>query len=651
MLLLIFTLAFAPVVGTRAAEQLDRESLAFRLPTVAGDRFQLERCEGRQLTVVCFLGTECPLARLYGPRLQQLADEFASDAIRFVGIYSNQQDSVDEIRRFAGGLELRFPMIKDDHNRIADRYGATRTPQVFVVDGELTVPYQGRVDDQYLPGIARNAPQRHDLREALTQWLAGQPLEVAWTEPAGCLIGRVKQPQADAEVTYCNQVARILQRQCVECHRAGEIGPFALTDYDEVVGWADMILEVVNDGRMPPWHASREHAEFKNARHMTVAEKETLARWVASGAPYGDESQLPEPPSYVSGWQLPRQPNQVITMSDRAFTVPADGSVEYQYFVVDPGFTEDRWVTAAQVIPGNAAVVHHSIVFIRPPDGRRFRGVGWLSAYVPGQRAYPLPPGCARFVPAGSKLVFQQHYTPNGQRQEDLTRVGLLFGEPEQITHELITLVGIDQQFEIPPHDPAFTVEAHVRDLPGRGEMLSIMPHMHLRGKAFRCWISDMQGERVLLDVPRYDFNWQHLYQLANPLPLSDVKSLWFTATFDNSKSNPFNPDPSRPVTWGDQTWEEMAVAFFDVSVPRQADEAEPDASAPADTVAATRQQEAERIVAEFFARFDTNGDDIVERDETPISFRHLGFGRFDEDGDQRLTRAEIRHAANERVH
>ena len=153
---------------------------------------------------------------------------------------------------------------------------------------ELNVRYHGRVDDQYLPGVARTAPQRHDLREALTQLSAGESVEVASTEPAGCLIGRVKRPRQSGDVTYCDQVVRILNRQCVECHRAGEIGPFALTDYQEVVGWADMILEVVNDGRMPPWHASPEYGEFKNARTISSEEKQLLAQWVEDGAPYGE---------------------------------------------------------------------------------------------------------------------------------------------------------------------------------------------------------------------------------------------------------------------------------------------------------------------------------------------------------------------------
>ncbi len=431
----------------------------------SGEVFELAGTERRQLTVVCFLGTECPLARLYGPRLQQLSDRFARDPVRFVGVYSNQQDSLDEIVAFADEYGIGFPLIKDTDNVLADLYGASRTPELFVVDSQLDVRYHGRVDDQFLPGVARTAAQRHDLREAVSQWLEGVAIDVSSTELAGCLIGRVKQ-QTDGGVTYCHQIVCILNRQCVECHRAGEIGPFALTDYDEVVGWADMILEVVNEGRMPPWHANPAYGDFKNSRHLSAEEKRLLTRWVSDGAPYGDADQLPDQPEYVAGWQLPRAPDQIIAMRDRPFVVPASGTVEYQYFVVDPGFTEDRWVTAAQVIPGNSSVVHHSIVFIRPPDGACFRGVGWLSAYVPGQRAYQMPPGHGAIRSCGMKLVFQQHYTPNGHVQEDLTQVGILFGDDATITHEAFTLVGIDQEFEIPPYESAFAVDGQVKWFP-----------------------------------------------------------------------------------------------------------------------------------------------------------------------------------------
>jgi hypothetical protein len=322
--------------------------------------------------------------------------------------------------------------------------------------------------------------------------------------------------------------------------------------------------------------------------------------------------------------------------------------VEYQYFVVDPGFREDKWITGAQVIPGNRSVVHHAIVFVRPPDGAAFRGVGWLTAYVPGQRAAMLPEGCGRRVPAGSTLVFQMHYTPNGRRQEDLTNVGLLFGDESDITHEVFTLIGLNQEFEIPPQTSDFAVTAGPQWLPEHGDLLAIAPHMHLRGKAFQVRAHTRDSESILLDVPRYDFNWQHVYELAEPLPLASIDKLEFTARFDNSAGNPVNPDPAQYVTWGDQTWEEMAVAFFEVAVPRSA----PPGARPRRTDAKPppqRHPEIDGFVQRFFERFDRNRDGAVDQSELPLSIRRFGSWELDSDGDQRLTPAEIEDAARRR--
>ncbi len=621
---------------------------SFRLPDVKGGTVELTPGDPADLTVICFLGTECPLARLYGRRLAEMVDAPEAVGVRFLGVNSNRQDSTEEIAAHAAEHGIRFPIAKDYGNKVADRYGVTRTPEVFLLDGQLNVLYRGRVDDQYLPGQSRAAPLREDLLIALREARSGKPVSVARTEPNGCLIGRVREPAVDSDVTFTNQVSRILNRHCVECHRDGEIGPFSLTDYDEVIGWADMILETIDDGRMPPWHANPKYGHFANTRHMPDADKQALKEWVAAGTPYGNVEELPEPPSFVDRWQLPREPDLVIEMRDRPFTVPASGTVEYQYYVTDPGFEEDMWITGAQVIPGNRSVVHHCIVFVRPPDGSSFRGVGWLSAYVPGQRTLILPPGHARFVPKGSKLVSQMHYTPNGVETQDVTKVGLLFGTDEEITHEVLTLVGIDQEFEIPPNDSDFAVNGRVRRIPTDGMLLAAVPHMHLRGKAFRLVARDETGRReVLLDVPRYDFNWQHIYQFQEPLPLSSIKELEFVCRFDNSDNNPTNPDPSQYVTWGDQSWEEMALAFFEIARPR---ESKAVSSPLTDEEQAARQAKVKQFVARFLEKFDANGDQLVERDETPLSLRRFGFRRLDSDGDGALTESELEELARRKI-
>ena len=632
-----------------------------RLPTADGEGLALslgeEPSTAEQLRVICFLGTECPLAKLYGPRLQAMAETYRDRGVKFLGINSNVQDSMEDVQAYVAESGITFPLAKDYDRRIALRLGATRTPEVFVVDGLGEVRYHGRIDDQYQPGIARNQATQHDLRNAIDQLLDGRPVKVSETEPVGCLISLPKQVNAKQatskpagrEVTFCNEVVRVLRNNCVECHRAGEIGPFALDEFDEVVGWAEMCLEVIDQGRMPPWHADPQHGLFSNARQMAEEDKRVLRDWVAAGMPYGDAGDLPEPQRYTKGWRLPDPPDVVLPVADQPFQVPAEGVVEYQYFVVDPGFTEDKWIRGVEVIPGNRAVVHHCIAFTRPPDGAGFDGFGMLSAYVPGQISSPLPDGYAIRVLAGSKIVFQMHYTPTGTPEEDLTRIGLLFAEPEQVTHEVYAIGGIEQEFEIPPHAAAHAVEATIGRFPKNGELLAIAPHMHLRGKSFELTASLEDQEEVLLKVPQYDFNWQHSYELAQPLSLDSVRRLKFRATFDNSAGNPFNPDPNEYVTWGDQTWQEMAVVFLSVARPVQALATEPvvevDPHVEEQMAAHLERRQAvvriaEKKARQYMQKHDQNGDGVLRIRELPVSVRK--YGGLDHNRDGRVSEEEL---------
>jgi hypothetical protein len=300
-------------------------------------------------------------------------------------------------------------------------------------------------------------------------------------------------------------------------------------------------------------------------------------------------------------------------------------------------------------------------VFIRPPDDQKFRGVGWLTAYVPGQRMIPMPAGHARRVPAGSRFVFQMHYTTNGIPHEDLSKVGIVLTDRQNVTDEMITLIGIDQEFEIPPHAASHEVSGKVRWMPKNGKLLAIAPHMHVRGKSFNLYSEKDGHSETLLHVPQYDFNWQHSYVLAEPLPLSSVDQLTFKTTFDNSEKNPFNPDPTQWVNWGDQTWEEMAVVFLEVSEPLEPQStaaaggnasiaaAEPSASsADSSDDAMLREKKIAAFVDEFFERLDTNGDGILSRLEAPVALR-THFGRYDANGDQIVERSEIRQIAERR--
>ena len=297
---------------------------------------------------------------------------------------------------------------------------------------------------------------------ALDDILSGRPVATPEAEAPGCLIGRVHEPNGDGDVTYARDIAPLLNRHCVECHRQGEIAPFALTSYAEVAGWAETITEVVNDNRMPPWHANPEYGHFSNDRRMSDDEKQLLARWVSAGTPEGDPRDLPAPPRFADGWRLPRV-DQEIYMSDKPFHVPAEGTVNYKYYTVDPGFTEDKWVQAAECKAGNRAVVHHIILFFRPPGGFRDHdniGDGFLAATAPGAAPLLLPDGMAKRVPAGSKLVFQMHYTPNGSPQQDRSSMGLMFADRRIDSQGSQHVAAETQLLFIPPRVPDYEHQA-----------------------------------------------------------------------------------------------------------------------------------------------------------------------------------------------
>jgi peroxiredoxin len=546
---------------------------------------------GKSRLVVVFLGVECPLSKLYVERLNGLAGKFESNGTAFLAVDSNPQDSLADLRTFATTHRLRFPLVKDQGMRVADRFGAARNPEVFVVDGAGAVRYRGRIDDRYQVGLHRDpvaaadlAPG--DLERALVELSAGRQVSVPETKSVGCLLTREKPNAADAAVTYADQIAPLLHAKCVRCHRPGEAAPMSLTDYDEVVGWAAMIDEVVAEDRMPPWHAERGVGHFANDASLTVDEKRLLRQWLADGCPKGDLNRLAPLPSYAAeaaasdGWTIGR-PDAIVPIP-QPFTVPATGNIEYQYFDVDPGFAVDRWITAAEVRPSNRAVVHHCNVFLRPPGSADVVEQGSLGSYcltamAAGTPAMRLPQGMAKRIPAGWHLVFVVHYTAVGTEQIDRTSLGLKFADPKDVTREAATRLMVDEQLCIPPGAADHRVEHSAvieRDL----LLLAMFPHMHLRGKSFRYEAAYPDGsQETLLNVPQWDFAWQHRYELAEPKRLPAGTVLRCIAHYDNSAANPANPNPGETVRTGPRSEDEMFNGYYDVAPA----EAEPPMRAP----------------------------------------------------------------------
>jgi peroxiredoxin len=574
---LIFGSALWAIVGqaTPAAgsPRPDARVEDYALGTLHGHACKLSDWQDHQYLVVVFLAVDCPLTKSYAPRLGAMWREFESRGVAFVGINSNLYDDDDAIDRYVSRHQIPFQILRGTNRLVEDRLGATRTPEVFVLDQDRVVRYRGRIDDQYAPGIQRPQATHHDLVNALEDLLAGRPVRVPATEPAGCVIDRSSAPNETSPVTYSKDVAPILQQRCVVCHRPGNIGPFPLRTYEETTAWGGMIGEVVETGRMPPWSASPAHGRFANDPRLSEKEKRVIVEWLRNGCPRGEDVDLPKPRVFSGGWQLPK-PDLVLSMP-HPFTIPPEGTVEYQYFELDPGFGEDRWLRGVEIRPSNRAVVHHCNLFIRAPTDLApevQQDSEWrhIAVLAPGTPPFLLPEGMAKRVPAGWRFVLVVHYTTVGSIQTDQTRVGFVLTEPRQVRQEVLTDLTFDPNLCIPPGAANHRVE-HACRMEKDVRLLALFPHMHLRGKAFRCEAVYPSGEReILLDVPRYDFGWQHRYELAEPKFLPAGTVLHYVAHYDNSANNPANPNPGFTVRTGRQSWDEMFNAYIEIVVADQ---------------------------------------------------------------------------------
>jgi peroxiredoxin len=452
--------------------------------------FTLKNCYGKSVSLtdfddcdaiaIVFLGTECPLAKLYGPRLTDIQNHYREKGkkVQVIGVNSNNQDSLTEMVAYVTRHEIDFPMLKDLGNQVADAMGAKRTPEVFLIDGDRKVRYHGRIDDQYGVGYSREREAEPELRIAIDQLLAGKEIENPVTEAVGCHIGRIKKVESIGDITFTKHIAPILNNHCVSCHRPGEIAPFTLTSYDDVLGWEDTILEVIADNRMPPWYADPDHGSFANDPRLSDHERELISTWVDNGMPEGDASDWPPAPEFADGWRI-GEPDVVISMNEnkQSFTVPAEGVVEYQYFEVDPGWTEDMYVVAAEARPGNRSVVHHIIAFVIPPGKRRPDLRQMVVGYAPGSVPLQTDEGVALRVEAGSKLLFEMHYTPNGSVQEDLSKIGLRFTDKKNVKKMLRGRIAINTKFEIQPENANEVVKATYKTKSDE-LLLSLTQHM-----------------------------------------------------------------------------------------------------------------------------------------------------------------------------
>ena len=541
--------------------------------TLDGKTHNLDILTKQGPLVITFLATECPVAQRYTTRLKQFYTEFPTHT--FIAVYANENDSVDEVAAYVAKVGYPFHVVKDATGSLARTFGATMTPQTFVVDAARTLQYRGAIDDNRYETRVKH----YYLRDALIATRDGTPVPVQVSTAFGCTIHFPEIARAD-KVTYSEHIAPILQKQCQTCHRQGEVAPFTLADYSDAKAWATEIAEYTQARLMPPWKPASGYGDFKNQRRLTDTEIEMIAYWVELGAPAGDLDAVPPAPEFRDDWSL-GEPDWIAEMPVE-YEIEPEGEDEYRQFIIPTNFETDMYVQAVDVQPGNRKTVHHVIAYLdvngeaRKLDaadpkpgyvtegtGPGFDSAGTVGGWAPGVTPVVLPEGVGYLLPKGADIVMQVHYYRTGHLERDRTRLGLYFSKTEN-TAKLHIGDAINSDFVVPAGAGWYTVEAH-ENLKRDVYLLATMPHMHLIGRDMRLVATTPEGiKHDLIWIQDWDFNWQDIYHYQEPLFLPAGTRVDLVAHFDNSAENPANPhDPPVPVGWGEKTTDEMCIGFL----------------------------------------------------------------------------------------
>lgn len=516
----------------------------FRLTDHQGASHELYYLSDMKAVVLLAQGNGCDVSRQAATAVQALKSKYETQGVTFLAINSNLSDSLDAITKEAKQANIQLPIMVDSAQLVGESLNLTRNGEVLVLSPKgWKIAYRGDA-----AGVAG----------ALDAVIADKPAIAAASATKGCAIRMPERDKraAHAKISYEKEIAPMLTEKCVVCHREGGIGPWQMTNYDMIRGFAPMIREVVRTQRMPPWHADPHYSVFSNDRGLTPTQAKTLVHWIEAGAPRGDGadpllSQKKDWPEWALG-----KPDLVVELPP--FKTPASGTIPYQNIKLDNPLDRDVWVRAVDFLPGQRAVLHHIIA----TAGGETRGSISLNNYVPGALPLEVPADNGILLPAKSKLHFQMHYTTNGQELTDVTRMGLYFMK-DPPKYNFRSLIFINTKLKIPAEAKLHT-EVAERTFKEDAVIYSLHPHAHFRGKSSSFVAHYPDGrEEMLLNVPVYDFNWQSTYDLAKPLTVPAGTRIVYTQVFDNSTQNKANPDPHRVVTWGEQTWEEMVFGVI----------------------------------------------------------------------------------------
>lgn len=589
---LLAALLVGALASTTPGQQARPRVIDEVVTDVDGRVLRLGSEDGLKAVALVFVDVGCPIVRRYLPRLNEMAQAARKSRAQLFGVLSDDSLTWQEARSFRDEYGVKFPLLFDANGVLANKLKPTVVPEAFVFDHRDVQQYRGRIDDWFAaPGKPRKTVSSHDLLEAIEATAAGNKPKVAQTQPVGCEFEGTSAALPDT-IDWARHVAPILNAQCVECHRKGAIGPFALDTYPLARRRAKMIARVVEDNRMPPWHAHEGHAAFRGERVLTAREKAVLRAWADAGAPQGDaEDAPPKPAPPTSGWALGK-PDFEVAMTE-PFDVPADGDDIYRYFVIPREELEQRAVVAFDFRPGDPSVVHHCIAYVdfsgksrkldakdEQPGFALFDGGGDLAekigdemaaigGWAPGMLPYKFPKGHAIQLPPGGDLVLEIHYHLTGKATKDQSSIAFYYAD-EPVEHWVESIVLGTLSVDIPAGAANYWRHVSMR-VPADFSLLDIGPHMHFLGKECVVRATLPDGKTMSLLSADWDFRWQGVYIYREPLhiPKGTRIDAWFR--FDNSAANPDNQlSPPQRVRWGWQSTEEMCQVYLTL-VPERA--------------------------------------------------------------------------------
>jgi thiol-disulfide isomerase/thioredoxin len=527
---------------------------------------------GKKAFVIVCTNTTCPLVQKYLPKIKRLEEKYRGQGVQFVSLNVNPDDSIREMAAHAVEFDVPFPTVKDTDGQSTAALGVSRTPETVVLTPDFVLRYRGRIDDQYRLGGAAPSAVHNDLENAIQAVLANKAVPVTETTVDGCRITHAARPRPAGFLTYNKDVAPLLRKHCVECHQPGTEAPFSLLTYEETKKQGQPIAEVVADEAMPPWYASAAHDDFVNRRVLKPEERETIVAWVRAGMPRGtgavDSSPIPLRKVEGAGWLIGK-PDLIVRT--KTHSVPADGYVKYRYDMPGLGilplpylFMNDTWIDRIQILPDNPKAVHHCnlIMIPAPPKSDPSKAL-FVTGKVPGGIPMELKDGIALKVPKGYVPLLQIHFTTNGHAEKCSIAVGFRYAR-EKVQKELHLERISSHDFAIAPGDPYYKI---ARTWQTKHDIFAegLFTHMHLRGKdmTYLAHLPSGKTETLLL-VPNYSFDWQIGYQWPSGVRRFPKGTRFeVVAHYDNSPFNPYNPDPTKTVKEGDQTYDEMMYGFL----------------------------------------------------------------------------------------